>query len=225
MDDLWLSLLPLIIASATVPIWIIIVLLLLGQTEGLAKAAALVGGLTVVRLVQGILFGLVIGNSPDAQAQADGGPSPLASTLFTILGVVLLVMAFRQYQTGDDPDAPPKWMTAVESITPAKAFMFGLVGLTLSLKCWVFTLSAIGVIRQSELSRIASVLTFLLFALLAVLLLLLLILLRAVAPQQTGGALKSATRWLEKNNRPITIAVGVIFGVLFLWNGITGLLS
>ena len=60
MDSLFVSLLPFIIGAALAPVQIIIVILLLGSpSQGLLKASAFVAGMTIVRLLQGLVFGLL----------------------------------------------------------------------------------------------------------------------------------------------------------------------
>ena len=52
------SLLPYIIGSALVPMYIILVVLLLKSPgQGLLKGAAFVAGITATRLLQGLIFG------------------------------------------------------------------------------------------------------------------------------------------------------------------------
>lgn len=58
MGSLFASLLPLIIGSAVVPVQIIIdILLLKNPKQGLLKASAYVGGMTNLRLLQGLGLG------------------------------------------------------------------------------------------------------------------------------------------------------------------------
>jgi hypothetical protein len=45
-----------------------------------------------------------------------------------------------------------------------------------------------------------------------------------VVPERSQNLLKQASEWLEAYNRPITIAVSLIFGVLFAWKGVAVLL-
>ena len=66
MSNVLVSLLPLILGAAVVPIWIIMVLFLLRSEGGLLKAAAFAAGAIIVRLVQGILFGYVFGAAAEA---------------------------------------------------------------------------------------------------------------------------------------------------------------
>ena len=45
----------------------------------------------------------------------------------------------------------------------------------------------------------------------------------AVAPMQSAKTLDAAQGWLERHNRVIVIAISLVFGLLFLFKGITGL--
>ena len=61
MGSVIVSLVPLIIGSAVVPVQIIIdILLLRDPKQGLLKASAYVGGMTSMRLLQGLIFGLIL---------------------------------------------------------------------------------------------------------------------------------------------------------------------
>jgi hypothetical protein len=72
MGNVIIQLLPLIIGSAVVPVQIIIAILLLTSAkQGLAKAVALVAGMTLVRLAQGVIFGFIFtGGSQDTAGGA-----------------------------------------------------------------------------------------------------------------------------------------------------------
>ncbi|HEY7030483.1 MAG TPA: GAP family protein [Thermomicrobiales bacterium] len=225
MGDVILSLLPLIAGAAIVPIWIIIVLLLLSSQNGLARAGAFVAGATAVRLGQGIVLGALFA-AADAAEGEDGGTSPVAVTLLLALGTLMLVSAARSWLKEDDPDAPPpKWMALLDSLTPLKAFGLGAALLLIGAKPWVFTLSAIGVISEADLSRAQNIVAYLFYVLAAQSLLLVAVGAYAVAPKRSAPILASAKTWLEAHNRQITIAVSVVFGALFVYKGIAGLLD
>jgi len=201
MGDVIVSLLPLIVGTAIVPVWIIVVLLLLSSQNGLVKAGAFVAGAMAVRLGQGLVIGPLLGASEAAAEGEDGGQGPVVSTLLLVVGILMLVTAFRTVTHHDDPDAPPpKWMSMLDSLTPLKAFGFGAVLLLLGAKHWVFTLSAIGVIRAADLDRAQNVIAFLIYVLGAELLLLTPIVAYALAPKQLEAGLQAATTWLERHN-------------------------
>ena len=90
-------------------------------------------------------------------------------------------------------------------------------------KFWVFTLGAIGGNWRGSVGQPSSTIAFLLFVLLAQSLLLLPILVRIILPAQSKSLLDWNSAWLTRYNRPIVIAVSLVFGLLFLYQGASGL--
>lgn len=224
MNDVLIELLPLILGAALVPIYPIIVLLLLLGEGGLRKASAFVAGMLTMRLLQGVLFGWVFGAA--AEAYPDDGPQIIASTLFLVLGLLLLIAAFKKWRKQPDPDEPtPQWMAALAGMPPLKAFGAGAGVMTIDVKQVVFTLAAIDVIQAAALQPAAEAGLYLFFALVAQTLVLLPVLAYAVAPQKTAKPLRAVQGWLARNNRPILIGVSLIFGLWFLVRGVTGLIG
>ena len=66
---------------------------------------------------------------------------------------------------------------------------------------------------------------YLLFVLLAESLLLLSIVFRIIMPEKSKVLLEQASAWLTRYNRPIVILVSLVFGLLFLYQGASGLLN
>ena len=224
MGTVIVSLLPLIVGAALLPVWIIMALFLLRGEGGVLKAAAFAVGAMMVRLVQGILFGFVFAEAADASGES--GSNLITSTLLLMLGILMLISAVRKWRKEADPDTPPpKWMDILGGMSALKAFGMGALLMVLAIKQWVFTLSAIAVIEQGELSQTGNVLAYLFFVLAAQSLVLAPIVVSAVAPAQSAKLLDAAHGWLERNNRAIVIAASSIFGVWFLWKGITGLIG
>ncbi|QDT75689.1 GAP family protein [Lacipirellula limnantheis] len=125
MRDVIVELLPLIVGAAVVPLYSIAVLFLLQSKGGLLNAIAFVAGGVTVRLLQGILFGLVFGVACQASSEAD--PKIIVSTLLLITGILLLVTAFMQRQEPDDPDAPPpQWISTIVGLSALKAVGAGV---------------------------------------------------------------------------------------------------
>ncbi len=222
-EVLW-QMLPLILGSALLPIWIIIVLMLLSGENGLAKGAAFVGGATVARLVQGVLFGLVFAG--DSAADTDNGNRLILATLLVVLGIALLITAFKQWHNEPDPDAPPpRVLTTLAELSPLQSFGMGALLVAVGAKLWVFTLGALAVIGGSELGRSESIVAYLLFVFFAELLVILPVVAYAVAPKQSASKLDAARQWMERNQRVIMIIVSLVFGAIFLWKGLSGLLG
>jgi hypothetical protein len=224
MDDVIFELFPLIFAAAVVPMYSIVVLTLLQSQGGLLKAIAFVTGGVSARLVQGILFDLVIGAA--CQENAEPGPKLIVSTLLLMVGILLLITAFKQWRKQDDPDAPtPQWMSAVRGLSAVKAVSAGALFPVIAVKQWVFTLSAIAVIGEAGLGRAASAGAYLFFVLATQMLVLVPILACAIAPLRTSQPLEAAQAWLERYNRAIVVVMSLIIGAWFLFKGITGLIG
>ena len=216
------ELLPLLIGAAVVPIPIIIVLLLLGKPGGLLKASAFLGGAIGVRLAQGIVFGAIFAS--DRAATSEVGGNLIVSTLLIVLGVLLLIAAYRKWAKEDDPDEPPpKWMTAVGGLSAPKAFAMGAALVAIAAKQWVFTLSAIAVIGQARLDPSAGIGLYLVYVLAAQVFGLVAVTAYAVAPGPAGRALGRTEQWLSRNNRRILVAVSLVVGLYFLLKGVAGL--
>ena len=224
MLSLLANLLPLSIASAIGPGQILFdTLLLRSPDRGALKAACFVAGMTVVRLLQGIIFGFILTGAIQSAASS-GQPHVISSLLLLVLGIFLLVTAYRQWRQEENPDGPPpKWLSMIDSLTPLKAFGIGFILVATSPNLWVFTLSAIAVISEAQVSQTEGILSFLLFVLLAETLVLLPILLRVMMPVQARNILDSLSLWLTRNNRLLMIGVSLVFGVFFLVKGIAGL--
>lgn len=188
------------------------------------KAIAFVAGTTIVRLLQGIVFGFILRNAA-AVGGADG-PSPVVSVLLSVLGILLLISAVKKLMNQDDPDAPPpKWLTAFDRATAFVLLGMGALATLIAPKLWVFTLSALGIVRGANLEPWDEFKIFLLYILAAEVLLILPLLLYAIAPRQSATMLNVASDWLMKYNKQITVVASLVFGILFLWKGLSGLLA
>ena len=223
MGDAIVGLLPVIVGATVVPFYIVAVLFLLQGDGGLVKTLCFVAGGIALRLVQGLFFGRVFGAAMGASSE--DGKGYIVSTLLLILGILLLTTAFKKWQREEDPDAPPGWMATISGLSAVKAVGAGALFVTIAVKQWVFTLSAIGIISEAGPGGPANIGLYLFYVLATQTLVLPPILAYAVAPQQADGLLETGQTWLERNNRAIAITVSLIFGVWFFYKGVTGLIG
>jgi hypothetical protein len=213
-------LLPLVIGSMLMPAWILLVLSLLKSEQGRVRSVAFVGGVTAVRLLQGITFNSVISVADVTRKTSE--LEIIVSTLQLVIGILMWAAALRQVYAQDEPDALiAKWMTLVTVLTPFRAFGLGALLVATSARAWLFTLAAIGVIGEAELGAAQSIVAFLLYVLGAQLLLVLSIFVGLWAPELFGAL----ANWLQARDRPITIAVSLAVGGFFLWRGASGLIG
>jgi divalent metal cation (Fe/Co/Zn/Cd) transporter len=221
-DGVWVALLPLVLGSALVPAQLVITIVLLQAAGAMRSALAFVGGMTIVRLGQGALFGLVLSGA--GAAREEEAASALASALLLVVAILLLAMALKKLLTGEDPDAPPPaWLARTASMRPWQALLVGATLLLIGPKFWVFNLSAIAVIEAAELARVAAVTAFLVFVVLTALPTLSLVLVRVATPDRADALLERLSGWLTGHNRSVVIGVGFVFGAWFLVQALSGL--
>ena len=226
MSSVITRLLPVTIADAVLPLWIIMTLILLRGESGLIKACAFVAGAVTVRALQFVLFSRVFGAIVSAEGKDVFDLIP--TTLLLLTGLLLFITAVKAWlwRKEDDPDAPPpKWMTALGRVSAPRAFGMGAVMMAIALKHWVFTLSAIAIIDEGRLSRLASVLSYLFFVIGAHSLMLAPIISSAVAPAHSANIVETMLSWLERKKRVITIVVSLAFGAWFIARGMRGFLT
>lgn len=223
MNDLLVTLTPLAIGSAVVPVQIIITILLLRGPAGRVVALAWVAGMTAVRLLQGVVFGLVLG-ARRTTTGGDDGSSVIVSVVLLVLAVLFYVLAVKQLMKHPDEDAPPpKWMALLDSVTPAKGFALGAGLLAIGAKFWVFTLGAIAAIGQAQLGMPTAIAMFLLFIVVAESIHLGAIGFTYASPARADAALGRFSDLLKKYNGQIVIVLGLVFGTWFLLKALNGL--
>ena len=223
MLDLVTTLVPLAVGSAVLPVQLAVTMLLLRGRAGRVAAVAWVAGMTVVRLVQGIAFGFVF-DAVHKTEVAEGGPGVASSILQVVLAILFYAIAAKAYLKVPDEDAPPpRWMTAIEGVTATRAFLLGAGVVLISAKLWVFTLGAVGAIKEADLTTAGSVGAFLLFVLLAESLHLGILGFALAAPTRADIALARWSDLLARYGRAIMTALGLVFGTWFLLKGLSGI--
>jgi len=219
------DLVPLVIGAAVGgPMWVVMTLLLLRSHHGVSRAAAFAAGAITVRLLQFVLFsrifGVVLNSGGEAELRL------MSSILLLLAGIVLLITAAKTWFKEADPEAPPsKWVAALGKVSAPVAFGMAVVMMFLGFKQWVFTLSAIAVIDEANLGKIASVLSYILFIAAAQSLMLAPIIASAFTPAQSSKMVTRMLAWLERHSRAITIVVSLIFGIWFLSKSVAELLG
>jgi hypothetical protein len=224
MSNLLLTLIPLGVASAVVPIQIIVTILLLRAPGGRVAAVAWVAGMTAIRLLQGLVFGLLLGARGGEADGAAGESSVLVSVILLVLAILFYVVAAKQLLKHPDEDAPPpKWMTMLDGVAPGKAFLLGFGLVAISAKFWVFTLGAIAAIGDAGQGMGGSVVAFLLFVVLAESIHLTAVGFAYAAPARADAGLARFSGLLERYNGAIMMVLGLVFGTWFLLKALTGL--
>jgi threonine/homoserine/homoserine lactone efflux protein len=224
MTELWLALLPILLAMLISPARTIAVILLLHTPKGARTAFAYVSGMVTSMMVQGIILGFLLSVVGLAMDSREGDLALVVSVLFVVVGIVMLTGSSKFiFQEEDDDKPPPKWLEQLESLEPRTAFAAGFGWLMVSPKQWVFVLTAVAVIFAANLSVVGSLINFFLFSVLIQVVYLVLIAIYLLMPERSEAILDSLFKWLKRNLRVVAIVIFVGFGLFFLIKGLMGL--
>jgi hypothetical protein len=212
--ELLITLVALGIGSALFPAQITITVMLLRSAPGRIAAVGWVGGLTALRLLQGVVFGLILSSARTTEPGRQEA---------SVLAVAFYVLAARKVLDGPDEDAPPpRWLARLEAVTPVRAFLLGAGVLAISVKAWVFTLGAIEAIGDARLGQPGSAVAFLLFVVLAQSIHLAAVGMTYAMPDRSSSVLERFADVLTRYGRQIVIALGLVFGTWFLLQALSG---
>jgi hypothetical protein len=208
------------VAISPIPI-IAIVLMLLSKraaSNGLAFDGGWIVGVAGVTVVVIAVSG-AIGTGPG------GSPSHWVSALKIALGALLLALGVRDWRKrpahGEAPHLP-KWLAAIEHITPLRS---GALALALSVanpKNLVMILGgglAIAGARASSGDKVVAAVVFVVLAVSTVTLPVILYRLLGARAERTLGVLHS---WLEVNNAMIMAVLILVIGVVLIGKGLAG---
>jgi Sap, sulfolipid-1-addressing protein len=216
MNDLLPGLVVLAIGGSIAPPLLLLTILFLGSQRPLPNAGALMLGYFTTCAVIGISGITLFGGAEDAV-------STVGRVISVTIGVLLLVLGLRTVLAPPDPDSsPPRWMESIDSMSPPRAFGFGMVLFPLQVKNLAIFVACLNLIIVSRLGPAGSILALGLVLLIFALPVLALIGLYTAAPQRASKMLVSLRTWMEKNNRTITVVLCLVFGAFFLLRGFMG---
>jgi len=206
------------IAISPIPI-IAAILVLLSPRARTVATAFLVGwvaGIAVAVVVVSLLSSSIPAADPDAS-------KPVAGVVKTVLGVLLVLLAVRQWRARPAPGttaAPPKWMAAIDSMTPVKAAGLAFLLAAVNPKNLMMAVAAGVTVGTSEASTGAVVWSLVVFVVIASLSIALPVVGFLVAGRRIAGPLATMRDWLTANNATIMAVLFLVIGVTTLGKGI-----
>ena len=213
MSDLLPGLVVLAIGGSIAPPLLLLTILFLGSQRPLPNAGALMLGYFTTCAVIGISGITLFGGAEDAV-------STVGRVISVTVGVLLLVLGLRTVIAPPDPDStPPKWMESIDSMSPPRAFGFGMVLFPLQVKNLAIFVASLNLIIVSNLGPEGSIVALGLVLFIFAIPVLALIGLYVAAPQRASKMLVSLRTWMEKNHRTITVVLCLVFGAFFLLRG------
>jgi hypothetical protein len=216
MSDTLSGLIVLAIGGSVAPPLLLLTTLFLGSRRPLLNAAALALGYFTTCAVIGI-SGLVLFGG------AESTVSTVGRVISATIGALLIVLGLRSLLASPDPDmSQPRWMQSIDAMSPPRAFGFGMALFPLQVKNLAIFVACLNLIMASSLSRQGSIMALMLVLVVFAIPVLVLIGLYAAAPQRASEMLGSLRAWMEKNNRPVTLVICLVFGAFFLVRGLWG---
>jgi hypothetical protein len=210
------------VGVAISPMSIIAVILMLFSARARVNGLMLLGGWLVALAV---LFALAYGLADAADAATDTTASETVSWGKVGVGVVLLLLAARQWRSRPAPgDAPvmPKWMAGIDSFSPGKAFALGLIAVAAP-KNLLLTLSAGTALAQVGVSTGEAVVSLIVFLGVASTTIAGPVLYQRVGGDNAKSTLDALKDWLTVHNAAVMTVLFLVIGAKLIGDGLPGL--
>ena len=153
--------------------------------------------------------------------QDSGGSSLAASVIKIVVGVLLVVLALRQWRerpaNGDRAELP-KWMAGVDSIMPGKALLLGLLLSAVVPKNLLLALSAGLIVGEAGFSGGQAAVVIVLFTAIATSTVAVPVVAHLVASARMRGPFERLREWLVENNVAIMVVLLLVIGVVMIGN-------
>jgi hypothetical protein len=217
------ELLPLAVAIAISVTTIITTVLMLLSPQAKSRTVGLLVGCVVGVGGAVAFFTLLAGVLP---TQDSGGSSRAAAVIKMLIGVLLVVLALRQWRgrpAGGDRGELPKWMSGVDSMTPGKALVLGLLLSAVVPKNLLIALSAGLIVGEAGFSGGQAAVVIVVFTVIATSTVAVPVVTHLVAPSRMRGPFERLREWLVENNVTIMVVVLLVIGVVMIGNSIASL--
>jgi threonine/homoserine/homoserine lactone efflux protein len=208
-------------AISVIPIIAIILMLVTpkAKANGTSFAAGFVAGLALICIVAVVLAG-------GSNYSSSSGPTKTVSTIKLLLGLLLLFAAFRQWRArpkpGEEPKMP-KWLASIDQFTPARSLGIGAALSTVNPKNFAMSLAAGLSIAQAGLSTGQEAGTILIYVALAGSTILGPLIVYLAMGQRATEILGDWRTWLADNNATVMSVLLLVFAVVLIGQGISGL--
>ena len=216
------DLLPSAVGVAVSPVPVIAVILMLGTPRARSNGPAFAAGWVLGLVVVNVIVLAVAGGSDDPES----GASDTVNVVKLVLGLLFLVMAFKQWRSrpAAGETAPmPKWMSAIDEFAAGKSFGLGALLSGLNPKNLALTVAAAASIAQAGLDGGESAVAVAVFVAIGSLTVAGPVLLYIFAGEAAEKPLASIKEFMTEHNAVIMMVLLLVLGAKLLGNGITGL--
>jgi threonine/homoserine/homoserine lactone efflux protein len=217
------QLLPLAVGVAISPMPMVAMVLMLITPKAKANGFVFLLGWMVGVAIAGAICLLVIGPSSTTD---EGAPSDWTYWLKLVLGILLVLLAVKEWRARPAPDADvpmPKWMSALDGFTAVKAGGLAVLLSALNPKNLVFIIGGATAVSQFDLSGGEQAVCWLVFTLIATIGVAVPMVIYIVMGDRAAGVLDGLRMWMVRNNTAVMAVLLLIIGVKLGGDAISGL--
>lgn len=206
------------VAISVVPI-IAAILMLLSPKAKVTSVGFMLGWIV------GIIFAVTAFTLLSSVIPSDGssGSNPVVGTIQLALGLLLLVVAVRQWKSrpkaGETPKLP-KWMKAIDNVTFFKAFGLAFLLSAINPKNLLLAASAGVTIGSAGLDAGSIAIVIAIFVVIAASTVAVPVIAYLIAPDKLRGPLDKMREWLARENALIMALLMLVIGVDLIGKGI-----
>jgi threonine/homoserine/homoserine lactone efflux protein len=210
------------VGVALSPVPIVGVVLMLGtpraRSNGPAFIAGWIGGLAVVGTIV-----LLVSSGADASEQ--GKPADWVSVLKLVLGILVLVVALRQWRArpaAGEQAVMPKWMQTIDAFNAGRATAFGVLLSAVNPKNLLLTVGAAAAIAQTGASAVDQAVALAIFVLLGTLGVGTPVALYFALGARSTRILDDLKQWMGAHNAAIMTVLCLVIGAKLIGDAISG---
>jgi hypothetical protein len=215
--------LPLAVGIALSPIPIIAVVLMLTSHRAKVNGPAFVVGWL---LGLGIVGAIVLSLAGPAGASKSGSPAAWVSWIKIVLGVLLLLVAARQFRSrphGDEQPQMPKWMTTIDKTSPVAAVGLAAVMSGANPKNLLLAVAGAAAIAGTGISGGEQAIAYLIFVLIATLGVGIPVGIYFAMGIRSERLLAGLKDWMSAHNAVIMSVLCLVIAAKLIGDAITGL--
>lgn len=203
----------------------IVILLLIsdqGWRNGLGYALGYVGAYTLIGISAVMLNYNYTSTTPDP---VEASSNMTTTILLIVMGILLLFLSVRNWRKKpSEAQQPPRLFAIVDNITPLRAFLLGAVISVVNIKNFAIFMSAVSVLLLSNLMVSTQLMIVLLVVIVFCGSVIIPVGIYLIFPNNAYTRLNAIKQTLETYSRPIGIWIPLIFGSIFVLQGVRTLL-
>ncbi|MFJ3489022.1 GAP family protein [Leifsonia aquatica] len=212
--------LPLALGIAISPIPIIAAILMLLSPKARGTSVGFLLGWLLGIIVAVVVFTLLSGLIPAADPDAS---QPIGGTIKIVLGVLLLLLALRQWRSRPKPGETatlPKWMAAIDQMTAGRSLGLAFILAAVNPKNLLLAAGAGVAIGTAGLSVGEDIIVIVIFVVVAASSVAIPVIGYLLAADRIRGPLDSLRGWLVGNNATVMSVLLLVIGVVLIGKGI-----